>query len=100
MASWQPVMTPIKIIAIFLAVGVCFVPTGTSILKTAYSVSFYVFSYFRNETIAFKPYVLCSFNDCHNHFRRFSSNVLYTTAVIRTMFNVRYKKRIKPRYAT
>lgn len=39
MASWQPVMTPLKIIVLFLAVGVCFIPTGTSIVKSTNSVS-------------------------------------------------------------
>jgi len=30
MISWQPIMTPIKVVLIFLAVGVAFIPTGTT----------------------------------------------------------------------
>lgn len=28
MISWQPIMTPIKVVLIFIAVGIAFVPTG------------------------------------------------------------------------
>ena len=40
MSSWNPVMTPLKIIVIFFAVGICFIPTGTSVLKSSNAVSF------------------------------------------------------------
>jgi hypothetical protein len=33
MISWQPIMTPIKVVLIFLAVGVAFIPTGNIILN-------------------------------------------------------------------
>ena len=39
MAAWQPIMTPLKIIIVFIAAGVCFIPTGTSVWKASNSVS-------------------------------------------------------------
>jgi hypothetical protein len=31
--SWQPIMTPLKVVIAFLAIGVAFVPTGVSLMK-------------------------------------------------------------------
>lgn len=42
MDSWHPVMTPIKIIILFLVVGICFLPTGISIFTTSNDVSFFL----------------------------------------------------------
>ena len=33
MISWQPIMTPLKVVLIFLAVGIAFIPTGNIILN-------------------------------------------------------------------
>ena len=35
MPAWQPILTPIKVIAIFAIVGVIFVPVGVSLLATS-----------------------------------------------------------------
>jgi hypothetical protein len=37
--SWQPIMTPFKVIAIFVAIGVAFIPTGTTLLQSSNEVS-------------------------------------------------------------
>ena len=39
MASWQPIMTPLKIIIVFICAGVCFIPTGTSMWQSSNNVS-------------------------------------------------------------
>jgi hypothetical protein len=39
MAAWQPIMTPLKIIIVFICAGVCFIPTGTSIWQSSNNVS-------------------------------------------------------------
>jgi hypothetical protein len=44
MDTWKPLMTPIKIVLIFLVAGVFFIPTGTSIYKVSDRVSFEAFS--------------------------------------------------------
>ena len=41
MISWQPIMTPIKVVLIFLAVGVAFIPTGTTTTTTYYYYYYY-----------------------------------------------------------
>lgn len=38
LASWQPVLTPIKVIIIFIIVGIIFVPVGTTLIAEANSV--------------------------------------------------------------
>mmetsp|Transcript_1389 Transcript_1389/g.1394 ORF Transcript_1389/g.1394 Transcript_1389/m.1394 type:complete len:364 (-) Transcript_1389:383-1474(-) len=35
MKAWQPILTPIKVIAIFLIIGIIFVPVGTSLLSSS-----------------------------------------------------------------
>lgn len=35
MASWQPILTPIKVIIIFLVIGIVFIPVGTSLLASS-----------------------------------------------------------------
>lgn len=32
MISWQPIMTPLKVVLIFIAVGIAFIPTGNDII--------------------------------------------------------------------
>lgn len=36
--AWQPIMTPFKVVAIFVAIGVAFIPTGVTILHTSNNV--------------------------------------------------------------
>ena len=38
MVAWQPIMTPLKIIVVFLIAGVCFIPTGTSVWQASNGV--------------------------------------------------------------
>lgn len=33
MRMWQPIMTPTKVVALFIAIGICFVPAGMSLLS-------------------------------------------------------------------
>jgi hypothetical protein len=49
MDTWKPLMTPIKIVLIFLVAGVFFIPTGTSIYKVSDRVSFEDFFSFDND---------------------------------------------------
>jgi hypothetical protein len=37
--SWQPIMTPWKVIIIFFVIGIAFVPTGTTLLYKSNQVS-------------------------------------------------------------
>lgn len=30
--SWQPIMTPLKVVVLFFAIGIAFIPTGTTLL--------------------------------------------------------------------
>lgn len=39
MKAWQPILTPIKVIAIFLIIGIIFVPVGTSLLSSSKKVT-------------------------------------------------------------
>eukprot|EP00428_Durinskia_dybowskii_P060903 CAMPEP_0170369506 /NCGR_PEP_ID=MMETSP0117_2-20130122/8018_1 /TAXON_ID=400756 /ORGANISM="Durinskia baltica, Strain CSIRO CS-38" /LENGTH=361 /DNA_ID=CAMNT_0010624227 /DNA_START=67 /DNA_END=1149 /DNA_ORIENTATION=- len=36
--AWQPIMTPLKVVAIFVAIGVCFIPTGVSLMSASNSI--------------------------------------------------------------
>jgi uncharacterized protein (DUF2062 family) len=36
--AWQPIMTPLKVVAIFVAIGVAFIPTGVSLISASNSV--------------------------------------------------------------
>lgn len=36
--AWQPIMTPLKVVAIFVMIGVAFVPTGVTLLRTSNNV--------------------------------------------------------------
>ncbi len=36
--AWQPIMTPFKVVAIFVAIGVAFIPTGVTILNASNNV--------------------------------------------------------------
>lgn len=38
MPSWQPIMTPLKVVIIVLVVGICFIPTGVSLMRTSQSI--------------------------------------------------------------
>lgn len=38
MKAWQPILTPIKVIVIFLVIGIIFVPVGTSLLSSSKKV--------------------------------------------------------------
>ena len=38
MAAWQPILTPVKVIAIFLVIGIVFIPVGTSLLDSSKGV--------------------------------------------------------------
>lgn len=38
MAAWQPIMTPLKIIIVFIIAGICFIPTGTSVWQSSNAV--------------------------------------------------------------
>lgn len=33
--AWQPILTPMKVIAVFIAVGVAFIPTGVMLMSRA-----------------------------------------------------------------
>lgn len=33
--AWQPIMTPLKVVAIFIAIGVAFIPTGVSLMNSS-----------------------------------------------------------------
>jgi len=39
MKMWQPIMTPTKVVIIFMAIGVAFIPTGVSLIRTSNNVS-------------------------------------------------------------
>jgi hypothetical protein len=36
--AWQPIMTPFKVVALFFAIGVSFIPTGVHLLSVSNSV--------------------------------------------------------------
>jgi hypothetical protein len=36
--SWQPIMTPLKVIVLFFAVGIAFIPTGVRLLAISNAV--------------------------------------------------------------
>ena len=36
--AWQPIMTPLKVVAIFVAIGVAFIPTGVSLMNSSNAV--------------------------------------------------------------
>jgi len=38
MKMWQPIMTPTKVVIIFIAIGVAFIPTGVSLIRTSNNV--------------------------------------------------------------
>ena len=38
MKAWQPILTPIKVIVIFLIIGIIFIPVGTSLLSSSKKV--------------------------------------------------------------
>lgn len=38
--AWQPIMTPLKVVAIFVAIGVAFIPTGVTLMNASDDVSF------------------------------------------------------------
>jgi hypothetical protein len=37
--AWQPIMTPLKVVAIFMVIGITFIPTGVSLIKSSNAVS-------------------------------------------------------------
>jgi hypothetical protein len=39
MKAWQPILTPVKVIVIFLIIGIIFVPVGTSLLASSKKVT-------------------------------------------------------------
>lgn len=39
MQAWQPIMTPLKVVIIFVCIGVSFIPTGVTLLKISNDVS-------------------------------------------------------------
>lgn len=36
--AWQPIMTPLKVVAIFVAIGVSFIPTGTHLMASSNAI--------------------------------------------------------------
>jgi hypothetical protein len=36
--AWQPIMTPLKVVVIFVAIGIAFIPTGVSLLSASNQV--------------------------------------------------------------
>ena len=38
LSSIQPIMTPLKVIITFFAIGIAFIPTGTSLIKLSNNV--------------------------------------------------------------
>lgn len=42
--AWQPIMTPWKVIAMFIVIGVSFIPTGVHLLSTSNDVSCFLFT--------------------------------------------------------
>ncbi|KAJ1391377.1 ligand-effect modulator 3 family, partial [Ochromonadaceae sp. CCMP2298] len=38
LTSWQPIMTPLKVVVIFLAIAVAFIPTGFTLLSNSNAV--------------------------------------------------------------
>jgi hypothetical protein len=43
MTAWQPILTPIKVIAIFIVIGIIFVPVGVSLLESSKEVLILIF---------------------------------------------------------
>lgn len=43
--AWQPIMTPLAVILIFIAIGVSFIPTGTYLLSQSNDVSYLITSH-------------------------------------------------------
>ena len=37
--AWQPIMTPMKVVIIFVAIGVAFIPTGVTLMHASSLVS-------------------------------------------------------------
>lgn len=38
--AWQPIMTPLKVVAIFMVIGITFIPAGVSMMNSSDAVSF------------------------------------------------------------
>mmetsp|Transcript_67870 Transcript_67870/g.141519 ORF Transcript_67870/g.141519 Transcript_67870/m.141519 type:complete len:360 (-) Transcript_67870:101-1180(-) len=38
LTAWQPIMTPLKVVVIFFAIAVCFIPTGLTLLSSSNEV--------------------------------------------------------------
>jgi hypothetical protein len=36
--SWQPIMTPLKVVVLFFAIGIAFIPTGVTLLSNSNDV--------------------------------------------------------------
>jgi len=39
MTAWQPIMTPLKVVLVFMAIGIAFIPTGTTLIKKSEAVT-------------------------------------------------------------
>ena len=38
--AWQPIMTPLKVVLVFLVIGISFIPTGVHLLNSSNDVIF------------------------------------------------------------
>ena len=47
--AWQPIMTPLKVVIIFVCIGIAFIPTGVSLLGSSNDVSLFLFIYLFND---------------------------------------------------
>jgi hypothetical protein len=45
MKAWQPILTPVKVIGIFLILGIIFIPVGTSLLASSQKVLIFAWIY-------------------------------------------------------
>lgn len=88
-------MTPLKMIVLFLAIGVCFVPTGTSIYKSARNVRLQTMFVQQNVIVT----VTINMIESRIFSRRFLKMLLSTTEVTLMMSSVKSTSRTKERNA-
>lgn len=46
LTAWKPIITPLKVIALFTIIGVSFIPTGTFLMSSSNDVIFYLNVFF------------------------------------------------------
>jgi hypothetical protein len=68
--AWQPIMTPLKVVVIFLVIGIAFIPTGTTILNASDDVNL-------NLAIEFQIIYFCSNFFCFYYKKIYQSRIRY-----------------------